>query len=105
MLNNLAVHLTGKGDTDRAIRALKIIIEVDDTAPQPHDNLARIYVDRGEPALAKEHFLRALEIAPFDRNVLLGLRALYDSLGEMGESMKVEQRIRTIERKQNLTVE
>lgn len=105
MLNNLAIHLMSIDENERAIKALETIINASDTAPEPHDNLARIYVKRGEKQNAKRHFLRALEIDPFNRNALMGIRALYDSLGEIGEAMKVEQRIRAIERQENLSLE
>lgn len=103
MLNNLSLYLTEIGETDRAIKALEVIIAATDTSPEPHDNLARIYVDLGETQKAKTHFLRALEIDAFNLNALMGLRALYDSRGEIAESMKVEQQIRAIEREEKLS--
>ena len=67
-----------------------------------HDNLARIYLERGDFVNAKAEFLRALEIDPQNRNLLMGLRSLYDRRGETGEAMKIEQRIRAIERDERL---
>jgi tetratricopeptide (TPR) repeat protein len=103
MLNNLALYLTEIGETDKAIKALEALIAATDTSPEPRDNLARIYVDLGEPQKAKTNFLRALEIDAFNLNALMGLRALYDSQGEIGEATKLEQRIRAIEREENLS--
>jgi tetratricopeptide (TPR) repeat protein len=103
MLNNLALYLTEIGETDRAIKALEALIAANDSSPEPRHNLARIYVDLGELQKAKTNFLRALEIDAFNLNALMGLRALYESQGEIGEAMKLEQRIRAIERDENLS--
>ena len=103
MLNNLALYLTEIGETDRAIKALEALIAANDSSPEPRHNLARIYVDLGELQKAKTNFLRALEIDAFNLNALMGLRALYESQGEIGESMKLEQRIRAIERDEKLS--
>lgn len=98
MLNNLAIHLTSIGETDKAIKALTIIIQANDTTPEPHVNLARIYVDSGDYGSAREEFDRALEIAPADRNALMGLRGMYDAQGLTVEAMKLDQQIRAIDR-------
>jgi len=102
MFNNLAIYLMSIGDNDRAMEVLNTVIAANDSAPEPHDNLARIYLERGDFVNAKAEFLRALEIDPQNRNSLMGLRSLYDRRGETGEAMKIEQRIRAIERDERL---
>jgi tetratricopeptide (TPR) repeat protein len=102
MLNNLAIHFIKIDKIDSAIKALELVINASDVAPEPHDNLARIYAERGDYFAARAEFLKALEIDPFNRNVLLGLRELYNSRGKIKESIEIEQRIRTIERDEGL---
>jgi tetratricopeptide (TPR) repeat protein len=102
MLNNLALHLIGVGKTDRAIEALTLIIENSDTAPEPHDNLAQIYAKRGDYARARAEFLRALEIDPHNRNVMIGLRNLYDARGEYEQATALDQEIRRLARDRGL---
>ncbi|MBW2294062.1 MAG: tetratricopeptide repeat protein [Deltaproteobacteria bacterium] len=102
MLNNLAIHYIKVEKVDLAIKALELVIETVDTAPEPHDNLAQIYARRGDYFAARSEFLKALEIDPYNRNALIGLRDLYDSRGKLKESLQIEQRIRTLERDEGL---
>ncbi len=102
MLNNLATWQMEIGKDDDAITTLEFLIGGLDNSPEPHDNLARIHLKRGDLTKAREEFLRALEFDPNNRNALMGLRGLYDDLGQTREALKIEQRIRTIERDEGL---
>jgi len=102
MLNNLATYRMSIDKDDEAIEALEFLIENVDNSPEPHDNLARIYLKKGELSKARDEFLRALEFDPNNRNALMGLRGVYDRRGEHGEALKIEQRIRAIERDEGL---
>jgi len=102
MLNNLATYQMSIDKDDAAIETLEFLIKGLDTSPEPHDNLAQIYSGRGEYGKAQSEFLRALEIDPANRSALIGLRDLYDTRGQTSEAMKVDQRIREIERDERL---
>ncbi|MDP6978205.1 MAG: tetratricopeptide repeat protein [Myxococcota bacterium] len=102
MLNNLAIYQMSIDKDDAAIETLEFLIENVDTSPEPHDNLARVYLKKGDLSKARAEFLRALEIDPENRNSLMGLRGIYDRQGRHDESLEIDQRIRAIERDEGL---
>ncbi len=102
MLNNLAAYQMSVDKDDAAIETLEFLIKNVDTSPEPHDNLARVYMKKGDLTKAQSEFLRALELDPENRNALMGLRGIYDKRGQHAEALKIEQRIREIERDEGL---
>ncbi len=98
MLNNLAIYQTSIDKDDEAIRTLEFLIANVDGSPEPHDNLARVYLKRGNLTRAREEFSRALEIDPTHRNSLMGLRGVYEQRGQLDEVLKLDKRIRSLDR-------
>jgi Flp pilus assembly protein TadD len=53
---------------DKAIRAYQRALNLDPATPHAHYNLGLIYLERNDPQQATDHFLRALETDPDDRD-------------------------------------
>jgi hypothetical protein len=98
MLNNLAGTYQDRGEVDMAIETYTELIAYSDTAPEPHDNLAHIYLERRQFANAEAEFRLALEIAPNFIAAMEGLRDLYDLIGENAKAFEIDKQLRVLRR-------
>lgn len=80
--NDIGSYMIALGDPESAIRYLERAIVAPRYEPRqfPHINLGRIYLAKGLPRKAIEHFKKALEYAPEDPEVL---RTIQNILGTL----------------------
>ncbi len=93
--NNFAMAAAEKGELETAIFHYKKAISLDDTFPQPHHNLARIYILIGEINNAIEEYNKALKIDPDFIYSHLDLFNIYTQLKQKDKAdfhkIKIEQ--------------
>ena len=87
--NNVGVILaTYFNMPDEAIASYKIAIDLDPDYGPAHHNLAVLYTELGDDSLARLHYVRALEISPFDSRIRLNLALLLrDKLNNVDGAM------------------
>lgn len=83
IFSNLAMEQADAGDCQAAIPNYLKAIEVSDSYPQSHHNLARCYIETKEYEKAANEYLRALYIEP---NFSYSLIGLYNLLGGLGDT-------------------
>ncbi len=85
---NLAAAYLGRLETSgpqhqkRAIAAYKRALEIDPKAPNVNYHLGLIYADGKKLAIAHDHFQRALEVNPMDRDAKRWLNRLKEAIAE-----------------------
>ncbi|OQY53219.1 MAG: hypothetical protein B6245_23040, partial [Desulfobacteraceae bacterium 4572_88] len=70
-LNRQGSQCFEKGDTDGAMKAFTKALELSPDFVGAHNNLGILYWKAGNPQKSQQHFARALEIAPNDRNTVI----------------------------------
>lgn len=80
--NDIGSYLISLGDLETAIRYLEQAIGAKRYEPRqfPHINLGRVYLAKGLPRKAIEHFKKALEYAPEDPEVLRTIQSILGTL-------------------------
>lgn len=80
--NDIGSYLISLGDLETAIRYLEKAIHAKRYEPRqfPHINLGRVYLAKGLPRKAIEHFRMALEYAPEDPEVLRTIQSILGTL-------------------------
>lgn len=80
--NDIGSYLIALGDTESAIEWLEKAIASTRYEPRqfPHINLGRIYLSKGQPRKAIEHFRKALEYAPEDPEILRTIEKIMNGL-------------------------
>ncbi len=80
--NDIGSYLIEKGDLDGAIEWLQKALKATRYEPRefPHINLGRVYLAKGMPLRAIQHFRSALEFDPENPEVLKTLREILGSL-------------------------
>lgn len=80
--NDIGSYLIALGDLDGAIHYLEKATKAKRYEPRqyPHINLGRVYLAKGLPRRAIEHFRKALEYAPQDPEVLRTIQNILQTL-------------------------
>ena len=80
--NDIGSYLIIQGKRDEAIPWFERAIEAPRYEPRhfPHMNLGRIYINKGQLRAAREQFLKALEHAPGNRQLLLVVEQIDEQL-------------------------
>lgn len=85
--NNLAMSLKGPGKEEESIKYYLKAIEISDTYPETHHNLANTYFNLGKIDLAEKEFLAALRLDSQFYRAYLGLGSLYLAQGKREEAV------------------
>ena len=88
-LNQEGESLFNKGDMEGALRAFDRAVELNPGFAQAHNNLGVLYWEAREMQKALEHFIRAMEIDPFDRDTVLNCGNLLRNLERNEEAKTV----------------
>jgi len=80
--NDIGSYLIQQGDLDRAIEWLEKALKAERYEPRqyPHINLGRVYLAKGLPLRAIQHFRAALDLDPENTEVLRTLEEILSTL-------------------------
>ena len=88
----LAVLLAQEGRNEQAFRLLEGWAQRSPTSAAPRVELARLSEEFGDPNLARDHLLAALQADPYDSRALAALGNVYDQQGNQAQALAVYQR-------------
>jgi hypothetical protein len=94
--NNFAMAAEEKGEVELAIKHYKKAISLDNSFPQPHHNLARIYLSLGKVDEAINEFNEALKIDPDFIYSHIELSQLYKRLNQKEKAEYHQRKIKEI---------
>lgn len=95
--NNLGMYYSDKNDIEKSIKYYNKAVEAGDLFPQPHHNLASIYLERGEYDRAIQEFYSALKIDPNFIYSLVKLYNYYIETYQISKAARIRDLINNVE--------
>ena len=98
----LASGLFYAGEHNRAVKQLRMTLELDPNYAFGHFTLGRVYADHGQWAEAIREMQKALELSPGNSVYMAFLGNFYASAGNRGEALKILHKLQALSKQRNI---
>ncbi|WP_334179813.1 tetratricopeptide repeat protein [Pseudoxanthomonas sp.] len=95
--NNRAADLLEAGRLDDALRYASVAKALDPTYAATWSNTGVLHLRHGDPALAEQHYLHALQLNPQDPGALSNLAAHYQRTGNAAAAARLQTRLQRVQ--------